>query len=318
MENKAPQLWDGNREPSKGLRRPNTPSNRLLKEEANKTSPSTPETTKSFNATPQSENKTGIKSRLSVDAPEFYPSSYKNPTVASNTTSSIQDRLKKHKVTESNTIQQPPTNNIEVDFIDSPDDIRLKHLIVTLTKDPGQFSDLLDIFMDTLCPYFDDILVLARAAQLLVQQVYAIDHPSFRYTAARLCCCIEQYCPEFRAELHLTCQKELKNHSNKSGLLLFVAELYTQLHHENIYGNYLIEAYKHLLSIGGNENVKCICQALKLTGYSLELYNKKALDEVFVKLNEVKPSVTGTALSLINSVINLRSSQWGHNSPVNM
>ncbi|EFA00366.1 Polyadenylate-binding protein-interacting protein 1-like Protein [Tribolium castaneum] len=138
-----------------------------------------------------------------------------------------------------------------------------------------------------------------------------------KYTAARLCCFIEQCCPEFRAELHLTCQKQLKVHTNKSGLLLFVAELYTQLHHENIYGGYLIDAYKHLLAVGGNDNVKSICQALKLTGYSLELYDKKALDEVFEKLNEVKPTVTGTALSLINSVVNLRSSQWGHNSPTN-
>lgn len=55
----------------------------------------------------------------------------------------------------------------------------------------------------------------------------------------------------------------------------------------------------------------------QLTGYSLELYDKKALDEVFVKLNQVKPTVTGTALSLINSVVNLRSSRWGHDSPVN-
>ncbi|XP_044270958.1 polyadenylate-binding protein-interacting protein 1 [Tribolium madens] len=291
MDNKAPSLWDAKCEAPKGLRPPNAPPSRLLED---KKSPEKPQ-----------ENTKPFKSSLSADAPEFVPSYMKSATQSSG---GVQDRLKKFKVVEN-------SGQNDSEFVGSPDDIRLKHLIDTLTKDPGQFSDLLDIFMDTLCPYFGDILVLARAAHLLVEQ--AIVYPSFRYTAARLCCFIEQCCPEFRAELHLTCQKELKNHTNKSGLLLFVAELYTQLHHENIYGSYLIDAYKHLLGVGGNENVKSICQALKLTGYSLELYDKKALDEVFEKLNEVKPTVTGTPLSLINSVINLRSSQWGHNSPTN-
>lgn len=58
---------------------------------------------------------------------------------------------------------------------------------------------------------------------------------------------------------------QLKNHSNTAGLLLFVAELYTQLHHENIYGKFLIDAFKHLLSVGGNANIKSICQSLKVS-----------------------------------------------------
>ncbi|XP_015833011.2 polyadenylate-binding protein-interacting protein 1 [Tribolium castaneum] len=285
-DNKAPALWDAKCEAPKGLRPPNAPPTRLLEDTKTSEKP--------------------FKSSLSADAPEFIPASMKSS--ATTQSSGVQDRLKKFKVVEN-------SGGNDSEFVGSPDDIRLKHLIDTLTKDPGQFSDLLDIFMDTLSPYFGDIFVLTRAAQLLVEQ--AIVYPSFRYTAARLCCFIEQCCPEFRAELHLTCQKQLKVHTNKSGLLLFVAELYTQLHHENIYGGYLIDAYKHLLAVGGNDNVKSICQALKLTGYSLELYDKKALDEVFEKLNEVKPTVTGTALSLINSVVNLRSSQWGHNSPTN-
>lgn len=52
-----------------------------------------------------------------------------------------------------------------------------------------------------------------------------------------------------------------------------MAELYTQLHHENIYGNYLIDAYKHLLAIGGNENVKSICQALKVGHWTVHSVN---------------------------------------------
>lgn len=61
---------------------------------------------------------------------------------------------------------------------------------------------------------------------------------------------------------------QLENHPNTAGLLLFVAELYAQLHHENIYGKYLIDAFKHLLNVGGNDNVKSICQSLKVSGCS--------------------------------------------------
>lgn len=54
----------------------------------------------------------------------------------------------------------------------------------------------------------------------------------------------------------------------------------------------------------------------QLTGYSLELYDKKALDEVFIKLNEIMSIASGTALTLIKSVINLRTSHWGYDSSV--
>ena len=178
MDNKPQQLWDGKREAPKGLRLPNTPPSRLLEE--SKSPAATPgNAKKSSNLPPQKQDVKTSKSRLSADAPEFFPSYYQslstvNATPANatpaNSASSIQNRLKKHKVTDSNSAQQSLTDSVD-DFVGSPDDIRLNHLIDTLTKDPGQFSDLLDIFMDTLCPYFGDVLVLSRAAQLLVQQV---------------------------------------------------------------------------------------------------------------------------------------------------
>lgn len=186
MDNRSSPLWDGNRETPKDLRLPNTPPSRLLKEENKTNTNTTGSTTKSTNVTPQKDNNL-MKSSLSVDAPEFYPSYYKTSTPVSNTTSSIQERLKRHKVAEPNSVTEPVANDFESNFIGSSDDNRLKHLIDTLTKDPGQFSDLLDIFMDTLCPYFEDIFVLSRAALLLVEQVIFVHY--FFYISLYTVCC---------------------------------------------------------------------------------------------------------------------------------
>lgn len=93
-------------------------------------------------------------------------------------------------------------------------------------------------------------------------------------------------------------------------MLLFIAEIYTQLQDQSIYGTLLVESFRKLLK--GQDNVKCICQALKLTGYSLEKDNKAAVDELFVELESIKATLSGSTLSLLEAVINLRQNNWGH------
>lgn len=75
---------------------------------------------------------------------------------------------------------------------------------------------------------------------------------------------VDQNCPLFRSELHLICDKMLKEKKNLQGLTLFLAELYSQLHYENLYGKYLLTALQHLINTGDDINVKCACQALKV------------------------------------------------------
>ncbi|XP_066156752.1 polyadenylate-binding protein-interacting protein 1 isoform X1 [Euwallacea fornicatus] len=195
---------------------------------------------------------------------------------------------------------------------DSPDMIRLKQIISSLMKYPGQFDNLLVVFMETIYPYFHNIITMSEIAKILVSQ--AINCPNFRYNGVRLCWYIEQRCPEFRAELHLRCQIELNENPNQQNVLLFIAELYTQLPHDSLYGAPLLDSMKKLLSNGGNDNVKCVCQALKLTGYSLEQNHKQVLDNIFVQLQESTNSLSDSMLSFINSVINLRESNWGRSA----
>lgn len=265
------------------------------------------------------------KSKLNVSATEFVPrflTNYMQTEIASNIQdipaflpprSSVQDRLKKHKEQALN----EGSSDIGAVCGNDINHQRLQQLIKTLINDPGQFDNLLDIFQKTLTPLFNDVSSLTDVTDLLVKE--AVTHQSFRYTCARLCVCLEQDSPRFRAQLHLTCKNQLEKNTNKQGIVLFIAELYTQLFHENIYGKCLTDAFKELLDVGGDDNIKCVCQALKLTGRSLEQYDNENLNEVIDKLIKLKDQVKDkTSLCLLESVLNLKNSKWGYANSENL
>ncbi|CAG9838817.1 unnamed protein product [Diabrotica balteata] len=246
-------------------------------------------------------------STLNASANEWYPKNVYVPHPVEFITSSVQKRLQIHR--------EPPqviSENINNEVTEgySPDLNRIKQIITTLTKDPGQFHDLIELFMETLIPYLEDIMITSLVAEIIVEQ--AINCPNFRYTAARLCWTIEPISPQFRAELHLKCKKQIDDNPDPKNVLPLIAELYIQLPHLFVYGTLLIKLFKKLLDIGGNENIKTICQALKLTGYSLEQSNKSELDMIFSHLRSVRNRVDGSAAFLLESLYPLRASNWGH------
>ncbi|KAK9871795.1 hypothetical protein WA026_014250 [Henosepilachna vigintioctopunctata] len=189
---------------------------------------------------------------------------------------------------------------------------RLKELITTVTNDPEQFCDILNVFQKTLRQYSEDIVEISNISNLLVNQ--AVKEQSFRSTAARLCHSVEQESPMFRDQLYNTCNRELMSNSNKQGIVLFVAELFTMINYDNIYRNYLIDAFKVLLREGGDSNIECVCEALKLTGYSLDESDKEAMNYVFNLLKTSTHFQKGTALCLSKSVLELRKAGWGHSN----
>ncbi|XP_060534863.1 uncharacterized protein LOC132707158 [Cylas formicarius] len=263
-------------------------------------------------------------STLKADAPEFYPAGYNRSEVSEpvnyfpkNVHITVSDPASIVKHSAQNRLNKYKQNSIGSSYVeynghcddDSPDMIRLKQIISSLKLYPGQFDDLLMVFMETIYPYFNDIIAMSEIVKLLVSE--AIESANFRYNSARLCWYVEQKCAEFRAELHMRCKKELQENPNQQNVLLFLAELYTQLPHSTLYGTLLIDSLKRLLESGGNDNVKCVAQALKLTGYSLDQTSRTELDEVFSQLRFIKNSLSGSTLMLLNSVINLRESNWG-------
>lgn len=124
------------------------------------------------------------KSTLNAAAAEFIPKCYydnSNTVMSKPPQLSVQNRLKIHKDQDSSRNQSSRDAPINSRYSqgdnnyryanNSLDNLRLKQLIHTLTCNPGQFDDLLDIFKQTLRPYFEDIIALATVTDLLVTQV---------------------------------------------------------------------------------------------------------------------------------------------------
>lgn len=114
-------------------------------------------------------------SSLKVDAPEFIPrfaeTRETKPSVSS-LTSSIQNRLKIcRSESECSTIEKVENDSpYNTEFVEN-DIKRIRQIINTLTKDPGQFDNLLQIFMDTVVPYLEDIILLSDIVKILVNEV---------------------------------------------------------------------------------------------------------------------------------------------------
>lgn len=112
-------------------------------------------------------------SSLKVDAPEFVPRTFESkPQISA--TSKIQNRLKVHRSeSECETLEKTEHQpEYFQNFMDTDSDHkRIRQIINTLTKDPGQFDNLLQIFMDTVAPYWEDVILLSDIVQILVNEV---------------------------------------------------------------------------------------------------------------------------------------------------
>lgn len=114
------------------------------------------------------------KSSLKVDAPEFVPRATENKPQISAVTSSIQNRLKiRRPELECEMIEKVEDNSQYLaNEVDPRNDLkRIRQIINTLTKDPGQFDNLLQIFMETVAPYLDDLLLLSDIVKILIHEV---------------------------------------------------------------------------------------------------------------------------------------------------
>lgn len=118
-------------------------------------------------------------SSLKVDAPEFIPrfaDAKDTKQNVSSLTSRIQNRLKLcRSESECSTIEIVENDSpYNTDFVEN-DIKRIRQIINTLTKDPGQFDNLLQIFMDTVLPYLEDIILLSDIVQILVNEVIFLE-----------------------------------------------------------------------------------------------------------------------------------------------
>ena len=78
----------------------------------------------------------------------------------------------------------------------------------------------------------------------------------------------------------------------------------------------IIKSLNMLLKNSGPENVKCVCQTLKLCGYELELDCQREIGDIINILTETEHNFDVSTGRLIRSVLDLRAIRWGRNESI--
>lgn len=268
-------------------------------------------------------------STLSATAKEFYPKGYQ--------TLPVEDGYNSYQFEEAppeggdclrNNLTSPTSQT-------TPEQVATNHLIEVmqhLTLNPGKFDVLITPLVHTFSLWLGDRNIVYSIVDAIVEQ--SITEPNFRYNGARLCNFLNNEFPPgekstFRSCLLTRCHEEHQSiptyiHADPRrlhGYVLFVAELFMQLELVNgqritIFGTALLEALSRLLTEPSSENIKCVCQVLKLTGQPLDAQDPITMTKIMQSLLKLYSSsnVEPNVRLLISSVIDLRNQCWGEAS----
>ncbi|XP_034956586.2 polyadenylate-binding protein-interacting protein 1 [Zootoca vivipara] len=256
-----------------------------------------------------------VISKLSVNAPEFYPSGY-TPDL---TESSLEDGCDGF----------PTLTEYVQDF--------LNHL----AEQPACFETERAHFSETVnaCVTTDE--ALQELVELIYQQATSV--PNFSYMGARLCnylshnLTINPQSGNFRQLLLHRCRKEYENRDEAAkgdeaarkrfhAFVLFLAELYLnlevkgtkgQLTRADILQTGLYELLNTLFSNPVDNNLTCAVKLLKLTGSVLEdawkEKGKTYMNEMIQKIENVvlDANCSRDVKHMLLKLVELRSSNWG-------
>ncbi|XP_024596123.1 polyadenylate-binding protein-interacting protein 1 [Neophocaena asiaeorientalis asiaeorientalis] len=255
-----------------------------------------------------------LMSKLSVNAPEFYPSSY-----SSNYTESYEDGCEDY----------PTLSEYVQDF--------LNHL----TEQPGSFETEIEQFAETLNGWVTTDDALQELVELIYQQATSI--PNFSYMGARLCNYLSHHLTispqsgNFRQLLLQRCRTEyeVKDQAAKGdevtrkrfhAFVLFLGELYLNLEIKGTNGQVtradilqvsLRELLNALFSNPMDDNLICAVKLLKLTGSVLEdawkEKGKTDMEEVIQRIENVvlDANCSRDVKQMLLKLVELRSSNWG-------
>lgn len=202
-----------------------------------------------------------------------------------------------------------------------------------LTDNPGMFEDIQSQLTSMFVDFSNNNFVMSNSVELIFE--LSVDEQNFRYIGARLCRLLDSVDARpdslFRHLLSLKMddhQKKLQqfiygNDKRKvRGTALFLAELYIQMQND---GNRIMQiadsilnAMKMLIDNGGPENVKCVCQALKLCGYELDVDRAPEIIVIMQKLTHLDGQLDTSTGRLLKSVLDLKANRWGRNDPIAM
>ncbi|XP_064295861.1 polyadenylate-binding protein-interacting protein 1-like isoform X2 [Phalacrocorax carbo] len=260
-----------------------------------------------------------VMSKLSVKAPEFYPSGYNQNFNQNFADSSFEDGYDGY-LTLAEYVQ---------DF--------LNHL----TEQPGCFETEIEQFAETLNGWVTADETLQEVVELIYQQATSV--PNFSYMGARLCNYLSHYLtisPQsgtFRQLLLQRCQTEYENRDEAAkgdettqkqfhAFVLFLAELYLNLEIKGKKGQVtraeilqegLRELLNALFSNPVDNNLICAVKLMKLTGSALEdAWKEKGKNDMEEMIQRIENVVLDANCSrdvkhMLLKLVELRSSNWG-------
>lgn len=202
----------------------------------------------------------------------------------------------------------------------------LDTVIHCLNQNPGQFDTIASRFLTIFDGMENNNFVLSIAMEDIFEK--SIEQPNFRYMGAKLYNLLHMLNLKPDSLFHTLLQCKLDYHqtevakymkSNQQQKVretaLFLAELYMQLRGDDdsriqLIAVNIVYSLRILLEHETAENVRCICQTLKLAGYDLSTDCPTDMKVIIAALNEIEDKSPGK-YPIVATVIALQKNNWG-------
>lgn len=155
-----------------------------------------------------------------------------------------------------------------------------------LTDNPGMYEEIQRQISNMFYDYASNNFVVSNAVEMVFE--LSVDEQNFRYIGARLCRLLDSLDSRTVLFREMLCMK-IDDHQSKlpqflianeqrkvRGTALFLAELFMQMQNDGSrimkIAESIVSAMFLLLEKAGPENVKCVCQALKVCFFFHSLY----------------------------------------------
>ncbi|XP_030372922.1 polyadenylate-binding protein-interacting protein 1 isoform X2 [Scaptodrosophila lebanonensis] len=212
----------------------------------------------------------------------------------------------------------PDMQTIALEYLDT--------VIHCLNQNPGQFDKIASRFLTIFDGMENNNYVLSIAMEDIFEK--SIEQPNFRYMGAKLYNLLHMLNlkPDSLFHTLLKCKlvyhqaevakymKSTEQQQKVRETALFLAELYMQLRGDDaritLIAENIVYSLSQLMDRESAENVRCICQTLKLAGYDLSVDCPQDMQSIISSLQAVEAKAPGK-YPMAASVIALQQNNWG-------
>ncbi|EDV98504.1 polyadenylate-binding protein-interacting protein 1 isoform X2 [Drosophila grimshawi] len=222
-------------------------------------------------------------------------------------------------VSTSSASSHPDMETIALEYLDT--------VIHCLNQNPGQFDTIASRFLTIFDGMESNNHVLSIAMEDIFEK--SIEQPNFRYMGAKLYNLLHMLNLKPDSLFHTLLKLKLDYHQAEVAkymqsvenqqkvreTALFLAELYMQLRGDDdariqLIAVNIVYSLRKLLAYESPENVRCICQTLKLAGYDLSADCQQDMIFIITALQAIETKSPGKYAMAAN-VIALQQNNWG-------